>query len=918
MANGSYYVVTRLRTNNVMWGHTTDQVYRKIDSVLYENIPGRILSRKVIYKNGYKGFDIVNRTRRGDVQRYNIFITPFEILFFKMSGNDNYVKDGVEAQQFFSSIQLKESPGNTPWKKYSPSFGGFMVNLPSDAFISNDGSWLFDAEDKTDGSLYRIVRSDIHNFHFAEEDTFDLSLMEESFGSSEFIDKKINRQFTTQNGYPALDCKFRAKDGSLFTTRFIIQGPHYYTIISHTRQENARTKEFFHSFQIKPFIYGTVKERKDTALYYTVKSPVFPRPKKERIDFGSNYQNPDDSEDEDADEIDILEKGTYRNTVIQDDSTGQKIYVSFNKSGLYHFERDSFRLKQKDFKSYLGGDSSWIISDLKRNELPGKTRVWEYVLTKKGSSRIFRKKDFYRDGIGFSIITQRDSLTPPDLFEKTFFETFLPSDTLHGTSAFISKSKKFFEDFFSTDSAASKRALKNIGEIEPGPDDLPVLKKAIQSLSWRQNKYLDAKKAFIGKLKDVDTRESADYLNNLYDAAGDTVELKYAALEALLQQQTGYAMNVFRDIIVREPPVLPAQNNRWTAYAPPGRSDGNKRLQYSNGDFLDELYDSLKLTRVILPSLLPLMNLDDYKWPVMRILAAMVDSNLLQPKDYEPCFDKLLADAKLEWRKQAIAERKKSIIQAEEMREGRSSNHRSIYDSEDEVKDYGNDDLCVYATLLLPFLDSHSDVNNIFQQLLGSADMKLKYSVMMLLLRNKKAVPDTLPVFFASRDDYRYDLYTGLKELGQLKLFPGEYNNHRDLAYSKLQDSKLYDKPDSLVYVDSLITAFKGNKGLVYFFKYKQKKDDQVWKLAPVGLLPSDPTQFEFIERGVDGKEPLSYGYPETDLTDLSDIKIKEDEPLADQLYEALKKILYSTRKSAKEFYDNKGNRPLADIPHRY
>ncbi|MES1226184.1 MAG: TraB/GumN family protein, partial [Bacteroidota bacterium] len=44
MANGSYYIVTRLRTNNVLWGHTTEQIYKKIDSVLYENIPGKILN----------------------------------------------------------------------------------------------------------------------------------------------------------------------------------------------------------------------------------------------------------------------------------------------------------------------------------------------------------------------------------------------------------------------------------------------------------------------------------------------------------------------------------------------------------------------------------------------------------------------------------------------------------------------------------------------------------------------------------------------------------------------------------------------------------------------------------------------------------------------------------------------------------
>ncbi|MCW3118227.1 MAG: TraB/GumN family protein, partial [Chitinophagaceae bacterium] len=920
MANGSYYIVTRLRTNNVMWGHSTTQVYKKIDSVLYENIPGKMLSKQVIYKNGYKGFDIINRTRRGDIQRYNIFITPFEIIFFKMSGNDDYVKNGVEAKQFFNSIHLREYGKEIQWKKYSPSFGGFSVNLPHEAFISNDGSWLFDAEDKSDNSRYRIVRSDVHNYHFAEEDTFDLSLMEESFVASEFIDKEISRKFTTQNGYPALDCRFKNKDGSIFIARFVIQGPHYYSLIAHNRQENAKTKNFFDSFEITPFVYGPVKERKDTSLYYTVKSPVFPSPKKEKIEFGNNYDYLNNGDGEENNENDILQKGTYRNSVIEDDSTGQKIYVSFYKSGRYRFEKDSIRLKQKDFRSYLGGDSTWVIRELKKNELPGNTKTWEYVLTKKGSSRIFRKKDFYKNGISFSIVTQSDSLTQADLFEKTFFETFAPFDTLKGLNPFVRKTKYFFEDFFSTDSTARKRAISNIGEIEPGASDLPLLKKAIESFSWKQKKYLDTKKAFISKLRDMATKESSDYLRELYYAAGDTVELQYAALETLLQQQTGYAMNVFSGIISLEPPVLQTKNNTgWTSYPPLSGLAYNKRYHYSNGDFLDELYDSLQLTRAILPGLLPLLNLDDYKWPVMRVLANLADSNLVQAKDYDAYFDKFLLEAKLEWRKQVIAGKKKAIRKAEDDKVGKTASPYSFYDTDGEIKDDGNDELSVYATLLLPYRETNANVQALFQQLLQSPDIKLKYNTMMLLLRNKKAIPDTLPVYFAALDDYRYNLYSDLKELDKLKLFPAKYNNHLDLAYSKLRDSKLYDKPDSLIYVDSLNTAFKGNKGLVYFFKYKQKKDDDVWKLATVGLLPADPTQFEFDEKKITEKEYLQYGHPDNDFTELSDTKIKEDEPIADQLKSALKKILYSTRKSAKEFYDNKdNNRAGVDITRRY
>ena len=78
-----------------------EDVYKKIDSLLYENIPGKIISKTSITRNGYRGLDIINRTRRGDIQRYNIFITPFEILFFKMGGTGEYVRHGEEAKKFF-------------------------------------------------------------------------------------------------------------------------------------------------------------------------------------------------------------------------------------------------------------------------------------------------------------------------------------------------------------------------------------------------------------------------------------------------------------------------------------------------------------------------------------------------------------------------------------------------------------------------------------------------------------------------------------------------------------------------------------------------------------------------------------------------------------------------------------------------
>lgn len=916
MANGSYYMVTRIMTNAWMWGQSTARVQRIIDSLLYENIPGKIISKTNITRNGYNGIDITNKTRRGDLQRYNIFVTPFEIIVFKMSGTGDYVKFGEEAKKFFGSIQLKEfklaaDPAPAVWKKYSPSYGGFSISLPHEPYVGNNGNWIYDAEDKTTNTQYRVIRTDIHNYHFAEEDSFDLGLLDESFRASDFIDKQIGRKQTNYKGYPALDCQYKDKYGGVYMTRFIIQGPHYYTLIAHGKQETAGMKNFLNSFEIKPYIYGEIKEKKDTSLYYSVKTPVFPGEEKEKLDIPryNLFSGDDDDEAED----DILANGAFRTKTIANDSTGEKIFVSFFKSPRYAFIEDSTMLDKENRGSLFDDDTSWITRVKKKYELPDKMKVWETIVTDSGSSRTLWSKTFYKDGIGFALMTQSDTLSQPSSFVRSFFDSFNPTDTLKGIDHFQRKSTVFFNDFMSHDSASHQRAVNGIYMIDLDSTDLPQLKKAIAFLSWNEKKYLNTKKSLIGKLDDIQTKQATDYLRQLYYATGDTVELQYATLEALLQQKTQYAYTIFRDIVMNEPPVLDIgdnNNNSWTAYPPLSNLNFSGRVTRRNNDnFMDELYDSLKLTKTIFPDLLLLLNLDDYEGSIMQLLGRMVDSNLVKAKDYEIYFNKFLLEAKQELKKQAIAEKKKAIEKAEQ-KKADSKNLYSLDQYNEDNKDNGNENLGLYATLLLPFWESNPNVQPVIKQMLASGDNRLKYNTMLLLLRNNKPYPDSLLTYFAGTDDYRYELYTDLKDISQGKKFPVQYNNHLDLGRSKLLGESSYSKPDTLVYIDRLLAEVKGKKGFVYFYKYKNKKDDMVWKLASVGLVPENPALFEFEEKEeqsvadyslIDADYSTGNKY---DFTGFRNTKIREeDEPLSNQLNRELKKMLYSKRKSAKEFY---------------
>ncbi len=910
MANGSYYMVTRIMTNAWMWNHNVTDVYRVVDSLLYENIPGKIISKTPVTKNGYKGFDVVNRTRRGDLQRYQIYITPFEVIFFKMSGNGDYIKNGPEASRFFSSITFREySNGNgTSWKKYSPPWGGFTAELPHTPYVGNDGSWIFDALDKTGNRQFRIIKTDVHNYHFAEEDSFDLSLMEESFMASEFISSCVERRQGSWKGYPVLDGKYRDKWGYIYNARFIIQGPHYYTLLARSMEENETAHRFINSFDLVPFTYGEPASVKDTSLYFNVTTPYYPVEKKIKLDI-PRYSWLASTDEEDESDNDLPEAGLFRNKVIYNDSTGEKIYVSFFRPSRYQYIPDSATFERRS-RASIFKDTSFVYKMHKKYFLPDSSRVWETVITDTGSSRTLWTKLIYKDGSGYSLATQSDTVTIPGPFIKNFFETFTPADTLKGMNPFVKKSALFFEDLGSNDSALRNLAIKYIRHIQLDSADFIPLKKAIAALSWQEKKYMDIKKALLNKLGDIRTRESADFLKMQYYALDDTVQLQYTVLENLLQHKNEYAFSLFRDIISTEPPVADFKGSDGGDFFTGRYYDSYK---VKNGNFRDELFDSLKLTRTILPDLLPLLNLDDYKKTIMELLADMDDSNLVYPKDYEYYFSKFLLEAKQELKKQSVAEKNKSISLAEE---SKTDKKKPSYLREDET-DYGNSGLELYARLLLPFDGWRKEVAPVIQQMLQSGDKRLKYNTLILLLRKNMPYPDTMLNYFAGLNDYRFELYTDLCEMNKLQLFPAKYNNHTALGHSAILYTSPYTKPDTLVFLQRVHASHLGKKGFVYFFKFKEKKDDLTWKLSCAGLLPEDSTKFEFEKEIKTRFDKLRFdnlsGERLYNFTGFTDIKLRDNEPLEIQLGKALKKLMYARRHSAKDFYKDDEDKTVTD-----
>jgi len=921
MSNGSYYMVTKITTNAFMWGHKENRVLEIVDSMLYESIPGKILSKEKISKNGYQGYDIVNRTRRGDVQRYHILATPYEVLIFKMSGIGNYVSNSAEGKEFFNSIQLKNyRQQKISGKLFSPVSGGFAVAFPHEPFFSVKENRVYDAAD--DINQYRVVATSLHNYNKSGEDTFDLSLIEESFKSSEFISKQLERKQIKHKGYPALQTKFSDKDGKIFSARFILQGPHYYAVIVHAAKDNAAIDQFINSFELLPFVYGSETQQKDTALYYTVTTPYYPVVKKKRDlkELAGIYSRGDD---EDEGKESFLYKTINETKVIENDTTGERIEVSFYKMPFYTYVADSSRLSDNEYN-----DTSRIVRWQQKTVLPNKMNVWETYLSDKGSSRMLHVKSFLKDGMVFTIQTLRDTLTKPSAFINRFYQTFQPDTTLKGFDIMATKSDYFFSDLQSADSVAHKRAKKYISSIVLDSTDFSRLKNAIVQINWKEKNYLDTKSALIKRLASIKTAASSNYLYDLYFAAGDTIQLQYVVLESLLLQKTAMAYSLFRDIVKAEPPIIEKKDNNYNygRYGASGYGIGGSMLPYGEEDesddtFVDNMSDTLQLIKTILPDLLPLVNLEDYKDEMMELLADMVDAGIITAADYRMYFDKFLLEAKHLWRKQVIAEKKQSIQKAEAKKDEDAGEADidivtvSSFDEEDET----NDDLILYSRLLIPSIAENTAVKTFVTQLLQSESKELKYDVMEVLLKNKQPVPDSLIYFFAAKEEYRYRLFNDLKQWNMEKLFPARYRNQKDLAIAKLISFNENDKPDTISFLKRYALTIDDKKGYVYFFQYKMKKDDVQWKIATVGLVPESENEIEFADKK---KRKYNYRYSlyrlnDYEVTQFTKTALEQDEPQEEQLQKLLKRIRITSRPSGEYFYRGE-KKTLVDIEPSY
>ncbi len=865
MTNGAYYLVTRIKTYATFIQQQAT-VNKKIDSVLYEYIPGTILSKKLFTRNGYNGYDISNRTRRGDLQRYQIYITAFEIIIFKMSGKGEYV-NGAEANRFFNSITLKEYSPNVI--DFKPAQAGFSIRLPHEPhgyFNSmNDERWEYEATDKTTGDAYLIFKKSVYNYNFLESDSFDLALIETSFRSSEYFEKQLSRKNTTINGYPALIVKEKLKDGNIVYAAYIIQGPHYYVFAQRTKNLSDKGFNFYKSLQFIPYVYSNSKTYSDSFLLIKTQTPVQP-------DIDNDIRNiiektADDAADGNNPSGYITYWKKNQHGLFISKATGEMVSVQMQEYPKYFYIRDSAKFWKDEMDDYLG-KKDMLLFNKKILSLGDGIVGYQFQIRDTGSSRMIERMLLLKGKYMYTLSTVIDTLSAQSSFIRDIYKNFSPHENVNFQNLYENKLGLFFSDLFSKDSALHKRAQQAIANIYFGDKGAGLLYNAINRLSVSDKDYFDSKTRLIaelGYIKDSATDDIPIYLKNIYEQTADTSLFQNEAIMALARLKTSASFKVLKELVLQDPPIFENDD------------------EYDS--FFDNLGDSLQLSKSLFPQLLQLSTLNDYKDNITNLLVTLVDSSYIKGAAYESYFSGIYVDAKVAWKKQQAKEEK--IMEA--------NNKKDPADEDDEAEDYsGNGNSYVlndHAILLMPFYESNKNVRQYFARLLQSKDDVVRMNAAVLLLRNKKEVADSILDQLAANDKNRGLLFYQLENAGRLDKFPLVYKNQLALArsYMLMQNDK--KKIDSVVFIKKMAASVKGKSGQLYFFKYRIKKTDD-WKIGLSGLQP-------FSE-----KQQSS----EAALVSLTDKKLISTEPLDAQLDIQLKKEVFPFYKSGKNFFSNDRN----------
>jgi uncharacterized protein YbaP (TraB family) len=811
LANGAFYSVRRVRTYGPLIHYTAAMMQAKTDSLLFENIPGKLISKKQYVLNGYNTIEILSKLKRGDYQRYVLVFTPMEIIIFRAGGRKEYVKKG-EASKFFKSIKLNAPNGD--WKEYSSYNKDLTITMPAGSFHDETDLRMkrifspnksFQGVEASTGDYFMLKRVSLHDVDYIEEDTFEFNQLEKNFFEKYTFDIIVSQQVgQTAQGFPNYKVHRQFEQKDIFVN-WIVNGPFYYVLVAQT-SDSIKAHNYFKSLQLKfAANYKSFTTEIDTQYYYSVNTNVKVN-KPQRYNY---YYNGSSSKKTNNDHLEVNRSKQYNYS-----STDEEVYMHYRKTHKYDYYEnpDSLWLKLKKEENN-GNSMHW--GDVKFKEKDS-VFTWELILTDTGSSRGIYTKYLVKNRVIYSLKSCIDTSTGPSKFVSEFYKTFWPTDTIIGLSLFVNKADMFFEELWGNDSLAKEQALKSINKIQFENKHIPDLIKTIQHFTHKDYST-DDKAKLVYKLGKLKGPEILPFYKKYYMAMVDTPLVQVNILQALGRQKSITAINLFMELIVAETPLL-----------------------YSNYEMAHifwALNDSLPIAKKTFPMIMEFTQYPEYKSYVYRFVGELLDSGELKTSD--------------------LAKFKASIIKETK----NDIKRQQASDQETDKYSYGyynistNSDLMSLVKLITPY-SKEVEVKKIFEKLKKLDNDGIRFALGLHMLKNDLPADDTLWNYLAQKENYRLLVYKALKEISCLNKLSDTLITQENMAKATIYKNQKASDRDTIEFLARKEATINGQTGYIYFFKRKKNYGTNNWFVDYSGPHPLDTATFNqiplFANKGTD------------------------------------------------------------------
>lgn len=852
MANGSYYTISRLLTYAPMNNYTIDKQILKIDSLLYESIPGKIISKKEFVNSaGIKGLDISNKTKRGDLQRYQLFFTETELIVFKMSGKGDYV-NGAEANRFFSSIKFSPKKGEVI-PSYSPATKGFSMAVPNTyQYISNKKSGtqglaeeLF-AFDQTSNTTMGVMHYFYHDYSYLEEDTFELNLLCNNALKNFNYNNDVTREFSREQNLSCIN--FSGKNTDLNKTMYaklFIKGVHYYFVYTLVNNSSPKPNDFLNSFKIIDFKHiNELKTITDHNFAFTVIDEMVPEDRNQLQEALADFYA-DMQKEKDKNIISSSFNYESKSKTYYSPSSGEHINIDYEKYNDYDF-RDSTTF-WTDIEKYIHNNTSFIVKKPVLIKTKG-TETFEVTLKDTATSNIIKRKYILKDGLLFCLSAICDSSIGTTGWTDSFLKSFKHKDTAISKPIFVNKTNALLKDLCSTDTtlkyaakqslistAIDKKFSKSVVDFLKTPDFLKLDEESRATLIVN-----------AGTLEDENIIPVFKTLYNYYE---DSSYMQICLIKGLGFLKTKNSYNTIFELLKNKTPLTGSESNITDVFSP--------------------LYDSLELCANYFPSLFSLTSFEEYKTPVYNLFSDLVIRNIVPASKYQANVPSLLVEANNELKRYNASNKA-------------NKNNQNAYDAEAEANRIAeylsnmldnmttssstsakssfpnyNNMIENHAATLASFYRTNPAVKQYFEKLFKVKNEQVLLNIYLIAAKNKIAVNDTVWKYFSNNKKTKLKTYNELTKLNLLNNFDKttlsqeefcktQIESNIDIDYSENDGNsalKQQAKPDSIYFTKKEFVKNNKEEGYMYFFDrinsetktksiayayVKKQKDDKV------------------------------------------------------------------------------------------